>query len=206
MPAQPWLVRNPAVERPFVAAQIPMLEESFKERIGKGYPRAARSKAFVLAPNRRWEFSGGHSGIDEAIRHSLERCGYVGASACMVVAVDDTFVVPIPILAKVVGIYRPDALSGVRPDTRDEVARRLAGAPNSWNAVAVGAGGNVGIALSAASEQSAFDGAMKDCAQHDRTCRIAVLGPFLVEPSGAGHNQVQAQNQAPRLAPSQAPR
>ncbi len=197
MPPEPWLVRNPAIERPFVAAQVPIDNAPFKELISKGYLRRSRVKALVISPNDHAAFTVAQSSLDDAIRRSLERCGYLAAHACMVVAVDDTFVIPIPTLAKVVGFYRPDALVGVQPDARDEVARRLAAAPNSWNAVAVGADGHVGIAVSADSERSAFDGAMKDCAQHDRNCRIAVLGPFLVEATGAGQNQVQAQNQAP---------
>jgi hypothetical protein len=197
MPAEPWLVRNPAIERPFTAAELPFLSASAKESGGKRYASASRSKAFVLSPARRWNFSADQASADDAVRRTLERCGYTSGVACMVVAVDDTFVVPTPTLAKPVGIYRPEAMPGVKPETRDEIARRLAGAPNSWNAVAVGAGGNVGIAVRADSEQSAFDGAMKDCAAHDSNCRIAVLGPFLVEPTDQGPNQVQAQNQAP---------
>jgi hypothetical protein len=101
----------------------------------------------------------------------------------MVVAVDSTFVVPIPTLAKAIGFYSPDGLVGVTPPARDEVARRLAITPNAWNAVAVGASGTVGIVLAAASEQSALDGALADCARRDRDCHIAVMGPFLVEPA-----------------------
>jgi hypothetical protein len=196
MPAEPWFVRNPAIERPFVAAELPFLSASHKERIGKGYGPSTRSKAFVVSVNGRWEASVAQSSVDDAIRRSLERCGYMAATACMVIAVDDKFVIPIPTLAKAVGFYRPDALFGVQAETRKDIARRLADAPNGWNAVAVGAAGNAGIAVKADSERSAFDGAMKDCAQHDRDCRVVVLGPFLVE-ADHGQNQVQAKNQAP---------
>jgi hypothetical protein len=118
---------------------------------------------------------------DEAVRRSLERCGYTTGVPCMAIAVDNTFVVPIPTLPKVVGFYRPEALFGVQAGLRDEVARRLAGATDGWNAVAVGAAGNVGIVVGAGSEQDAIEGALTDCASHDRNCRIAALGPFLVE-------------------------
>jgi adenylate cyclase len=183
MPAEPWLVRNRAVEQPFDVAQIPMFDSALKERFAQGYPRAAGSKAFVISANRKYAYTVRQLSPDEAIRRSLERCGFMASSACMVVALDDTFVIPIPTLAKAIGVYRPEGLVGVRPSTRDEVARRLADAPNAWNAVAIGTNGNVGIALSADSEQSALDGALADCAKHDRNCRIAVLGPFLVEPA-----------------------
>jgi adenylate cyclase len=115
------------------------------------------------------------------MRRSLERCGYTHGAACLVVAVDDSFVIPVPTLAKAVEFYRPEALVGAQPDERKEVGRWLAGANAGWNAVAVGAAGHLGTKIGAASERSAVDGAMEDCANRDRNCRVAVIGPFLVE-------------------------
>jgi adenylate cyclase len=82
---------------------------------------------------------------------------------------------------KVVGIYRPGAINTIVPELRDEVARRLGGATKGWNAVAIGASGRVGIKLGAESEQVAVDGSMENCVRQDRDCRVAVVGPFLVE-------------------------
>jgi hypothetical protein len=70
----------------------------------------------------------------------------------------------------------------VTPAVRDEVSQRLARSVNAWNAVAIGAGGNVGIATGADSEQDARDLALADCGKRDRECRITVMGPFLVDP------------------------
>jgi hypothetical protein len=64
---------------------------------------------------------------------------------------------------------------------RDDLMRRLAGA-NGWSAVAVGDGGKSGLALGAASEQAATDGALADCGKQDRGCRVIGIGPFAVEP------------------------
>jgi adenylate cyclase len=61
------------------------------------------------------------------------------------------------------------------------VARRLASAISGWNAVAVGAGGHVGLKVGALSEQAAVDASLEACRTQDRDCRLAVLGPFLVE-------------------------
>jgi hypothetical protein len=179
MPAEPWLIRNRAVEQPFVAAQIPMLDAADRERIGNSYLRATGSKAFVISMNKKWVYTTALSG-DEAVRRSLEHCGSIASSACVVVAIDNTFVIPIPTLARVIGFYLPDVMVNLTPQVRDEVAHRLSITPNAWNAVAIGAGRNVGIALGADSEQSALDGALADCAKHDRDCRIAVMGPFVV--------------------------
>jgi len=184
MPAEPWVVRNRAVEQPFDAAQIPLLDTAMRERVGKGYPRGGTSKAFVMSAARKWAFVTGQTSPDDAVRLGLERCGHLASEGCMVVAIDGNFVIPIPTLAKAVGFYRPEMLAGVTPEVRDDVARRLADAPNAWNAVAVGAGGQVGVALGADSELGALDGALADCAKHDHDCRIAVMGPFLVELAG----------------------
>jgi hypothetical protein len=129
------------------------------------------------------------------MRRSLERCGYLTGDPCTVIAVNDTFVIPIPTLAKVVGVYRPGALFGVKPEAVDEIAQRLATARDGWNAIAIGVDGNVGIAVGAASERTAIDGALADCAKHDRDCQIAVLGPFLVEAPSVSQPQAQAQPQ-----------
>jgi adenylate cyclase len=196
MPPEPWIVRNHSVERPFAADLAPLVSDKNKSKL-TSYARASAPKAVALAPNGIWAFSSKRTSNDDAMRHSLERCSHATGQQCMVIAVDDTFVVPIPTLAKVAGFYRPEALFGIRPEQRDEVARRLAAAPNSWNAVALGTGGILGIAVSAGSEQSALETALADCAAHGGSdCRVAVLGPFLVE----AMSRVEAQNQGPRQA------
>ena len=116
------------------------------------------------------------------MRRGLERCGYEYSQACMVVAIDDTFVIAVPTVAKVVGFYRPNALTAVQPGVRDDIARRLANANSGWSAVAVGVNGEAGIKIGAGSEQAAVDSALEECVKHDRDCQIAVIGPFLVEP------------------------
>src|SRR5262249_23553384 len=95
MPREPWVVRNAAIERPFVAAQAPLAEQS-SDQPSKVYSTAAKPKAVVLSPSLHWWVNAGQSSHDDAVRRSLERCGYSNGAACMVVAVDDTFLVPIP--------------------------------------------------------------------------------------------------------------
>lgn len=185
MPATPWVIRNPAVERPFVAADLPLVKDEYKERAAKNYLKFARSKAYIVGPTGYPMAFWGESTPEEAIRRSLERCGHDENHACMVIAIDDTFVVAVPTLARAVGFYRPDALTAALPGARDDVARRLANATNGWNAVAVGTGGEAGIKVGAGSEQTAVDGALDECAKRDRDCRVAVIGPFLVEPDPA---------------------
>lgn len=179
MPPLPWV--NASVQRPFVSAELPMTSQEGKDAAERRYRRASRSKALVIGPGGRFYLSSAESSPEEAMRRSLERCGYVSRSTCLVVAVDDTYVAAVPTLAKVVGFYRQDALFGVQVEERAEVARRLAASNEGWHAVALGATRHAGTKVGAVSERSAVDGAMENCAMYDRDCRIAVIGPFLVE-------------------------
>jgi hypothetical protein len=175
MPPQPWVIRDPLIETPFSPAEVPMrrVAESTER-----YANAPSPKALALSPTGAAVFfPRATDSIDEAVRRSLERCGGANGVACMIIAVDNSFVIPIPRLTKVVGLFRP----GAAPDLRGEVARRLAGGARGWSAVAIGAGGRAGITLGVESEQAAIDGAMADCGQQDRECRVTAIGPFLVE-------------------------
>ena len=73
-------------------------------------------------------------------------------------------------------------MNAVAPELREPLARRLGNATSGWNAVAIGASGRFGAGLGARTEQAAVDDAMAECGRQDRACRIAVIGPFLVEP------------------------
>jgi adenylate cyclase len=184
MPPMPWI--NRSVQRPFLAAELPMVPLDEKDSAGRRYGHSSRPKAFVISPNGRVFANTAAGGPEEAMRRSLERCGYVYKAACLVVAVDDTFVTAIPTTARAVGFYRQDTLFGVQAQERAEVALRLAGSTEGWQAVAVGTGGHAGLKVGAASERAAVSGAMDDCATHDRDCHIAVIGPFLVEAAPVG--------------------
>ncbi len=179
MPPMPWV--NAPVQRPFVAAELPMATQEIKDSAERRYSRSPRSKALVISPNGRLFPTSAESGPEEAMRRSLERCGYVSKAACLVVALDDTFVAAVPTLAKAIGFYRQDALFVLKAEVRAEVARRLATSNEGWQAVALGATGHAGTEVGAKTERSAVDGAMENCAMYDRDCRIAVIGPFLVE-------------------------
>jgi hypothetical protein len=61
--------------------------------------------------------------------------------------------------------------------------RQLAEASTGWTAVAIGSAGHPGLALKAASEQDAVNGALADCTKHDGNCHIIAIGPYTVEPN-----------------------
>jgi hypothetical protein len=101
----------------------------------------------------------------------------------MLVAIDDTFVVPVPTALKATGFFRADKNASIAADARDDVERKLAEASSGWNAVAVGVSGRPGLALKAASEQSAVSEALSNCAMRDSDCHVIAIGPFAVGPN-----------------------
>jgi hypothetical protein len=211
MPPMPWA--NASVQRPFVSAELPITSAEGKDSIERQYPRSSRSKALVIAPNGHVFTTTAEVSPEEAMRRGLERCGYISRTPCLVIAVDDSFVTTVPTLAKAVGFYRQDALFGVPMEERAEIARQLAASNKGWQAVALGAANHVGIEVGAASERSAIDGALENCALYDHDCRVVVIGPFLVDlpsstpaapPAQAGSPAPTASS-TPPAPPSNAP-
>jgi hypothetical protein len=90
-------------------------------------------------------------------------------------------VVPIPTTMKAAAFFQAASAPTIAPGSREDVAHRLANA-RGWTAVAAGADGRPGVAVEAANEQAAIDGALADCAKQDRSCRVIAIGPFTVEP------------------------
>ena len=100
----------------------------------------------------------------------------------MIVAVNESFVVPITTTMKIKGFFQARDNPALAPDAREAVARRIGNDLGGWSAVAAGAAGRAGLGTKATSEQAAIDGAMADCNSQDRSCRIIAVGPFSVEP------------------------
>ncbi len=98
----------------------------------------------------------------------------------MIIAVNDTFVMPIPTTMKVIGSFHPAAATTIASELREDVARRL-GNSGSWTTVAAVGDGKAGVMLKAANEQAAIDGALADCSRQDHACRVIAIGPFAVE-------------------------
>jgi hypothetical protein len=182
MPPAPWLIRNPSIERPFAAKDLPFVSDSQRASWEKIYSPAGKSKALALAPDGGGFYYMNVAHPDEAIRRALEACGHNAGVACMIVAVDDVFVVPIPLKMKATGFFHVGGNGAIAPELRDGLTRRLGTATNAWNAIAVGANGRPGLVLNAADEDAAIEGALTDCGRQDRNCRVIALGPFSVEP------------------------
>jgi hypothetical protein len=181
MPPTPWFRSDPVIESPVTAQSIPILGDKAKEVIERSFVPGRKPKALAISSSGIFADYSNQDSADEAARRSLEVCGGIAGVACMIVAIDDNFVVPVPTTMKAVGFFRPAGVVVIAPELRDGVANRLANA-GGWTAVAVGDSGKVGMAINAANEQTAIDGATNDCSKQDRACHVIAIGPFAVEP------------------------
>jgi len=183
MPPLPWIRHDPSTERPFAAKDVPIVRDPGKARIETVYPSARRSKTIAIGPAGAFFFNTGADTVEESARRILETCGAVVGVACMLVAADDVFVVPVPTTLKAIGFFRPERNPSIAIDAKDDVARKLADASSGWNVVAVGASGRPGLALKAANEQNAVNEALGNCVKHDSDCHVIAIGPFAVGPN-----------------------
>jgi adenylate cyclase len=183
LPALPWIRHDAATEQPFVAKNVPLTREGGKARLEAVYEPARKNKALALGPGGALFFPIALDSVEEAVRRALESCGGIAGVPCMIVALNDNFVVPIPTSHKATGFFKASGNTMIAADARDDVARKLAEAQSGWNAVAVGAAGRPGLGLKAAAEQNAVNDALADCAKRDNNCQIIAIGPFSVAPN-----------------------
>lgn len=183
VPPLPWIRRDAQTERPFASNDVPLIRDFGKTRLENVYAPARKSKSIAIGPSGQFFFNLGLETIQESIRRNLESCGAFAGAPCMIVAVNDIFVVPVPTLMKTIGFFHPNINPSIVMDARDDVVRKLAEAPSGWNAVAVGTQGRPGLGLKATSEQIAINEALGECAKHDSNCHVIAIGPFTVGPN-----------------------
>jgi class 3 adenylate cyclase len=183
MPALPWLRRDPLVEKPFAAKDTPIVHDIGKARLEALYPQSSKSRSIAIGPAGQFFYNVGIESDEESVRRNLETCGAAIGTACMIVALDDVFVVPVPTTLRAIGFFQAQKNAMIAPEMRDDVMRKLADSNGGWSAVAVGAAGRPGLGLKAAGEQAAVNEALSNCARRDSDCRVIAIGPFLVGPN-----------------------
>src|SRR5437867_1355458 len=183
MPPLPWIRHDAATEQPFAARNVPLTRDGGKARLEAVYAPARKHKALALGPGGALFFPFALDSVEEAVRRALESCGGIAGVPCMIVALNDSFVAPIPTTLKVTGFFKAAGNTLISADARDDVARRLEDAQSGWNAIAVGAGGRPGLGLKAATEQAAVNDALAECATRDSNCQVIAIGPFSVGPN-----------------------
>lgn len=183
MPPLPWIRHDAMTGQPFVAKNVPFTREASKARLESVYAPARKNKALALGPGGALFFSIASDSVEEAVRRALESCGGIAGVSCTIVALNDSFVVPIPASLRITGFFKAAGNTAISADARDDVGRRLADASSGWNAVAVGAAGRPGLGLKAATEQAAVNAALAECATPDGNCQVIAIGPFAVGPN-----------------------
>ncbi len=183
LPPMPWIRHDPSVERPFAAQDVPILHEMGKTRLEALYAQSRKAKSIAIGPAGQFFYNFGIETAEESMRRSLEMCGAAIGMPCMIVALDDDFVVPVPSTMKATGFFQAQHNTMIAPESRDDVMRKLADAPSGWSAVAIGKAGRPGLALRAVNEQAAVGEAVSNCAKRDSDCRVIAIGPFLVTPN-----------------------
>jgi adenylate cyclase len=183
VPALPWIRRDSLTERPFAGKDVPLVRDVGKTRLESVYVPGRKARSLAIGPGGQFFFNMGLETVQESIRRNLESCGAFAGTPCMIVAVDETFVVPVPTLMKATNFFHPATDSSIGADARDDVARKLAEASSGWSAIAVGAQARPGVGLKASSEQNAINDALADCAKRDSNCHVIAIGPFTVGPN-----------------------
>jgi adenylate cyclase len=183
MPPQPWIRHDASFERPFASKDVPLVRDPGKARLEAVYVPARKSRSIALGPLGNFIFNSGAESVEESARRSLESCGAGAGVPCLIVAADDAFVVPVPTIMKATGFFHPAINPSIVADARDEVTRKLNDAATGWNAVAVGTQGRPGLGVRAATEQSAVNDALANCAKRDTDCHVIAIGPFTVGPN-----------------------
>jgi class 3 adenylate cyclase len=183
VPPTPWIKRDPSTEKPFAAKDVPLLRDVGKARVDSNYGPGKQTKAIAIGPGGQFFFLTGQESVDEAARRTLEGCASVTGVPCMIVALDDAFVVPLPTILKVTGFFQAANNSSIASDAKADVARRLSDSPTGWNAVAVGISGRPGLGLRATNEQDAINEALGNCVKRDSDCHVIAIGPFSVGPN-----------------------
>jgi class 3 adenylate cyclase len=183
LPPLPWVRRDPSTERPFASKDVPFAREPGKARLESAYVPGRKSKAIAIGPAGNFIFYTDGATVAEVVRRALETCGALAGAPCMIVAVDDAFVVPVPTIMKPAGFFKAADNNSIEAGAREGIAHQLAEASSGWNAVAVGTTGHAGVAVKAASEQNAINDALGDCAKHDSDCHVIAIGPFVVGPN-----------------------
>lgn len=184
LPPPPWIKHDQTTERPFSSKEMPLTRDPGKARIENIYVPARKTKILAVGPGvGQYYMVVGVDTVEEAARRSLESCGAIAGVPCMIVALNDTFIVPVPTTMRVTGFFKAADPSLVAPEARDDAARKLADAAGGWSAIAVGAARRPGLGLKQASEQAAVNEALSDCAKRDSDCRVVAVGPFTVGPN-----------------------
>lgn len=179
MPPQPYVAAvRPAPPIALVPATVPLLGEYTRKVLVDAYPKATGGRAVVLGRNKTDWWSSSDTEPD-AMRRALQVCGHLTGRPCFVYAVNDQVVVQTPQSFRIVDVFTPQDLAGLEPAQQQAIERYLVA--DDWRAIAVARNGRIGVAVGRASEDSAVETALRECARAGGTeCAVSAVGPYLV--------------------------
>jgi class 3 adenylate cyclase len=185
LPERPWVKRDAIIEQPLTYEALKRIRPTVSPRLVANHIASKQSKFIAANPRPRigaLDFYKTSAGSDEdAMRVTLELCAHTAKEACIIVAIGDSIVIPTPATMSIVNLFQPKTHPLIGADHREPLARRLAGAPDGWSAVAVAASGQPAVALGKATELDAIAAALADCGRRERDCAVIAIGPFTVE-------------------------
>lgn len=179
MPLAPYLpVARPAPAIPFDPSLLLFINETSRRTILE-YGRRPAPKAVAIGRRSRVWATWEQESEADAIRRSLQACGYLSGRQCAVLAANDALVVRLPETHRILEAMTPEDIDVDGPRDRDALQRYLVA--DDWRALAGSTNRRFGVATSQPNESQAVSAALADCARAGGLhCTIRAIGPFLV--------------------------
>lgn len=179
MPPLPYVpVARPTPPIPLVPAVVPLLGEGTRKLLVDVHPKTTGTKVVIIGRNKIdwWTFSDVEP---DAIRRGLQSCGHLSGRPCFVYAINDQVVVQTPQNFRIADVFTPQDLTGLEPAQQQAIERYLVA--DDWRAITVARNGRIGVAVGRASEDSAVETALRECARAGGSeCAVSAIGPYLV--------------------------
>lgn len=182
LPPKPWLPPAPErVRTPFDLDRVPLAGPAMREALRADYLQDTPIKAVAIARTGTIGFAKRHRSEEEAVRAALEYCGDKTGTPCAVLAINDSFVQPIPATVAITGLFEPDR-SALVNDAAKQKLREAYLPRGGWKAVALAGAGRIGMAVGRPNEKDAIDAALAECrASGAEDCAIHAIGIFTVQ-------------------------
>ncbi|MBL8564566.1 MAG: adenylate/guanylate cyclase domain-containing protein [Hyphomicrobiaceae bacterium] len=181
LPPQPWVPSRHSTLQDFDVSLLPFGNEDVRTAIRGNFGSGDAQKALAISPLGKYSYYWSQSSTDEAVRRTLEMCGDEYGLPCRILAINSSFVLPVPETMRVTGFFNPEIEARVAIASRPSLKQKF-GARNDWSAVATGVAGLPGFASGQSSEASAIAEAKRLCGEVDLDCRIIAISDFSVAP------------------------
>ncbi len=107
MPTPPWFRTDPSIARPFNSKDVPLVSDEVRLLMEQKLSRSPKTKGGGTLASKSTSSVTASGNLVRMTLHAvaLELCGDVDGLPCMIIAVDDEFVIPIPTMMKPVRIF-----------------------------------------------------------------------------------------------------